>query len=134
MKDTQKIFWELQRISGLTDKLRYSLEPHTGIRGECGFYTEKDVDFHELCFKNLGNIEKDILKIRSCIRSLESNELLTVRVPMFLHDYVQGKYILSMSKLKEIMKSKGIDKDKLYIIDAYDDDKAMEVVYIIKAR
>lgn len=71
MKDFDNIYNKLSKISALTDRLRYSLEPYSivGLRGIRGYYCGNEPDYRELSLEELDYIERDILKIKTYLES-----------------------------------------------------------------
>lgn len=71
MEELIDIYRELNMISSLTDRLRYSFEPHsiTGLRGTRGLNPEVEPDYRELSLEEIDDIEQDICKIKTYIES-----------------------------------------------------------------
>jgi hypothetical protein len=71
MEEFIDIYRELNTISSLTDRLRYSFEPYsiTGLRGTRGLDPDVEPDYRELSLEEIDDIEHDIRKIKTYIES-----------------------------------------------------------------
>lgn len=75
--DIIPIYSKINKISKLTDELRYSLELMNngglkGLRGIRGCYPGEYVDYNELTLEELDNIDHDIHSIRSYLKKKEN--------------------------------------------------------------
>lgn len=84
MEELIDIYKDLNMISNLTDRLRYSFEPHSiaGLRGIRGLDHEVEPDYRKLSLKEIANIEQDICKIKTYIES-EINDFIKDTVETF---------------------------------------------------
>lgn len=87
MKKLIDIYRELNMTSSLTDRLRYSFEPHsiTGLRGIRGLDPDVEPDYRKLSLKEMANIEQDKSDMTVFIK--DTVETIDKATEKLLHQY-----------------------------------------------